>query len=127
MFFAKPDQLCLETVKIPKTNFDWSIPNYGFNGGINDRFVICNGLNSAKIFSGKIKRIENFCKDLQSPLHPERFLLYCAVINRLKVHLNNFKFQRARLNGIKNKENFRSRSKLRLTINKFRILLKIRN
>ena len=126
VIFCRPDVAYLDKVNsLCFKGADWLIPNYGAHGGINDRFIACNGRYAAEKFASTHSLIKNFCIELDEPLHAERLRLYSSIKSKTKVDTIQLKLQRIRINGANHKENFKPNSKYRPLINGFKMRAKL--
>ena len=83
-----------------------AIPNWQFHKGLNDRFAICTSDYASKIYSNRIKEINNCLIYTKRPLNAEFLLLYSVCKSKAKTLLLEIKASRVRANGKIVSENF---------------------
>lgn len=113
MLFCRPDLLYhddftkeLKYAVQKVTNPLLICPNWQQSGGINDRFAIACGAETAIQYGTRINSALDYCRAAQEPLHSEKLVRFVVNKNKITIRKTSLRASRVRAGGNVKPESF---------------------
>ncbi|MBN2692199.1 MAG: hypothetical protein JXR43_10175 [Burkholderiaceae bacterium] len=112
--FARPDLLYHGSIRRPllrvmhsKHKNEVCLPDWQhWEGGLNDRFAICKGVEAIQAYGSRMDDVMGYCKKYDAPLHAEKLLKYALTEKQIPTSMMTIKASRMRFDGTLKQEVF---------------------